>query len=67
MALFASTSPSYLILQSLDAVNGYLANGYAARLQAFEDIVSACKRRLTAIGYPLVGDEPLKITVAAKA
>jgi arginine/lysine/ornithine decarboxylase len=29
MALFGSTSPSYLILQSLDRANAYLAGGYA--------------------------------------
>ena len=32
MALFASTSPSYLILQSLDRTNAYLAAGYPDRL-----------------------------------
>ena len=28
IALFGSTSPSYLVLQSLDMVNRYLADGY---------------------------------------
>ena len=28
MALFASTSPSYLILQSLDLANAYMCDGY---------------------------------------
>ena len=32
LALFGSTSPSYLILQSLDAVNRYLAEDYRDRL-----------------------------------
>ena len=32
MALFGSTSPSYLILQSLDACNAVLAGGYPRRL-----------------------------------
>ena len=32
MSLFASTSPSYLILQSLDGVNPYLAGEYPAAL-----------------------------------
>lgn len=39
MALFASTSPSYLILQSLDHANAYLADGCRARL-------AHCVRRL---------------------
>lgn len=66
MALFASTSPSYLILQSLDAVNAYLADGYRERLTAFAEKATALKNTLREKGYTLVGDEPLKITVAAK-
>ena len=34
MALFGSTSPSYLILQSLDLCNRYLAQGYREKLAA---------------------------------
>ena len=34
MALFASTSPSYLILQSLDAMNPLLATSFPAQLKA---------------------------------
>ncbi len=66
MALFASTSPSYLILQSLDAANGYLAADYEARLASFATEISALKQRLTARGYSLMGDEPLKLTIAPK-
>ncbi|MBR7181454.1 MAG: PLP-dependent transferase [Clostridia bacterium] len=67
MALFGSTSPSYLILQSLDLVNAYLADGYAARLAAFVAAVADAKERLAAQGYALCGDEPLKLTVAPKS
>ena len=66
LALFASTSPSYLILQSLDAVNGYLADGYPARLAAFAAQVQALKERLCAAGFSLLGDEPLKLTLEAR-
>ena len=66
LALFGSTSPSYLTLQSLDAVNAYLASGYPQRLVVFADKVNACKSRLTAAGYTLCGDEPLKLTIHAK-
>lgn len=66
MALFASTSPSYLILQSLDAVNRCLAEGYRQRLAAFVSKLSALKGRLTAAGYSLAGTEPLKLTLAPK-
>lgn len=67
MALFGSTSPSYLILQSLDLVNAYLADGYAARLAAFATAVADAKECLAAAGYTLCGDEPLKLTVAPKS
>ena len=67
MSLFASTSPSYLILQSLDEANRYLADGYCGRLAAFVAQVADLKQRLSAGGFSLVGDEPLKITIAAKS
>ena len=67
LALFGSTSPSYLILQSLDAVNGDLAGDYRQRLQGFAEQMETLKDRLTAHGYALRGNEPLKLTLAAKA
>jgi arginine/lysine/ornithine decarboxylase len=67
LSLFASTSPSYLILQSLDKVNEYLAKGYALSLEDFTQKVFALKERLRKHGYALVGDEPLKITIAPKS
>ena len=67
LAMFGSTSPSYLILQSLDAVNGYLADGYRERLAAFICKTAALKSRLTAHGYTLCGQEPTKLVIDAKA
>lgn len=67
MMLFASTSPSYLILQSLDRANRYLAEGYAERLHSFAALVSQWKERLSAQSWALVGDEPLKLTLAPKS
>lgn len=67
MALFGSTSPSYLILQSLDRANAYLADGYAERLKEYVRIARKCKTSLMAQGFVLTGDEPLKITIYAKA
>lgn len=66
MSLFASTSPSYLILQSLDAANRYLADGYREKLAEFVEQTKALKQRLATAGYSLIGDEPLKLTIAAK-
>lgn len=62
MALFGSTSPSYLILQSLDRCNRYLED-YPQRLQAFLPQVASLKARLRSHGFDLVGDEGLKLTI----
>lgn len=67
MALFASTSPSYLILQSLDRANQYLAEGYSHKLELFSAEVDRAKKELRRAGYTLCGNEPLKITVMPKA
>ncbi|MBR5280808.1 MAG: amino acid decarboxylase [Clostridia bacterium] len=67
MALFASTSPSYLILQSLDLANLYLASGYRERLEAFVEAVAGMKKRLIDRGFTLIGDEPLKLCLQAKS
>ena len=66
LALFGSTSPSYLILQSLDAANRYL-EGYPRKLAAFLPLVTALRERLEEFGFCLYGDEPLKLTIASKA
>ncbi len=65
MSLFASTSPSYLILQSLDALNTYLED-FPPRLKKIVAECEKMKRRLKEHGYALCGDEPLKITLAPK-
>ena len=67
LELFGSTSPSYIILQSLDIANSYIASGYKERLCAFIKEVDALKAELKKCGYTLYGDEPLKITLATKA
>ena len=66
MAIFGSTSPSYLILQSLDQANGYL-DTYSEKLAPFLKQVYALKEKLRECGYLLSGNEPLKITVAARS
>lgn len=66
LALFGSTSPSYLILQSLDMVNRYLADGYKERLCTFLPKVQETKAAIEAHGYEMAGDEPLKITLKTK-
>lgn len=65
LEIFGSTSPSYLILQSLDAANSYLED-HSARLERFITCVDALKSSLIEGGYELYGNEPLKITLKAK-
>ena len=66
MAMFASTSPSYLILSSLDAVNARLAGDYPARLRETAKQVSSLKEELIRKSWCLTGSEPLKLTLCPK-
>lgn len=66
LALFGSTSPSYLILQSLDSANAILAKGYDGKISDLALKIKELKERLTAFGYSLAGDEPFKITIQTK-
>ena len=68
LALFGSTSPSYLILQSLDAANAVLADGdYAAGLVELSHRAETVRQALSDRGISARhGDEPLKITVCPR-
>ena len=67
MSLFGSTSPSYLILASLDKANAYIADGYKEKLAVFTSKLNALKTRLKSLGYEIVGNEPMKLTIATKS
>ena len=67
LSTFASTSPSYLILQSLDLANRYLAKGYKEKLLEFSSALFNFKKKLRKIGFVLIEKEPLKIAIQAKA
>ena len=66
MALFASTSPSWLVLQSLDAANALLAGDYPLRLARAAEEAAGLKARLASVGWTLVGQEAMKLTLAPK-
>ncbi len=66
LALFGSTSPSYLILSSLDKVNEHIANGFSERLSALTLRLDEIKAEISSHGYTLAGDEPMKLTIFAK-
>ena len=65
MSVFASTSPSYLILSSLDKLNESLATTFKGELCDTVSLVDSVKSRLIKAGYTLVSDEKLKITIKA--
>ncbi len=67
MSLFASTSPSYLILQSLDRMNAELAGDYPSRLARIAEKTDRIKKALRKEGWILTGTEPLKLTLQAAA
>lgn len=66
LSLFASTSPSYLIMRSLDMANKILSDGYFEKLGNFCESVQKLKNKLIENGYCFVGDEPLKLTFDCK-
>ncbi len=66
LSLFGSTSPSYLILQSLDKANEYIAEDYREKLSRKVDDVRKTKNLLIENGFVLIGNEPMKITVNTK-
>ena len=63
MEIFGSTSPSYLILQSLDRCNAYLADGYPEKLEKTIENICAVKDRLRQQGWEIMDGDPLKLTV----
>lgn len=66
LSLFSSTSPSYLIMASLDGANEVLSNGYSLKLKTVIEQVEKLKAKLKKFGYKLVGSEPLKLTLKTK-
>ena len=67
LSLFGSTSPSYLILASLDMANAYLFSGYKEKLDKFIKKLDELKKNLIKVGYEVVGNEPMKLTIKPKS
>ena len=67
MAMFGSTSPSYLTLASLDLCNRYLANGYQNRLREMCGHLEEARKALTAAGWQVEPSDPLRLTVKTPA
>ena len=67
LSLFGSTSPSYLILQSLDVANRYISENLSQRLYDFCEKAYTCKKTLRSRGFEFYGDEPIKFTIRTKS
>ena len=65
MALFGSTSPSYLIMASLDLCNAVLAKDYTERLRAMTMWLEALRRELRSSGWQVEKTDPLRVTIQA--
>ena len=65
MSLFASTSPSYLIMESIDLCMDMIGKDYRQRLAECVSRTELCKQRLNSAGWKTVGGEKCKITIAA--
>ncbi len=66
LEMFGSTSPSYLILQSLDMCNAYICNGYKEKLECCIQKIDSLKKRLESNGWKILESDPLKLTVLTK-
>ncbi len=67
LALFGSTSPSYLLLASLDLCNRRLADGFRRELAGRVGEVAATRAALRANGWCVEDTEPMKLTLRAPA
>ena len=62
MAIFGSTSPSYLILQSLDLCNRYMDEKICDEMRICTEKCNEIKEIMSKNGISCISEEPLKIT-----
>ena len=63
LALFSSTSPSYIIMQSLDLCNRYMKYDIKNELSHCVDKIKEVKNFIHKKGFCVLESEPLKITI----
>lgn len=66
MEYFSSTSPSYLIMASLDVANEVLDTAFKKSLSECIQRVDGLKNALIQHGYTILSGEPMKITISTK-
>lgn len=67
LSLFASTSPSYLTLCSLDFCNNRLASDYPEKIVSLAKKSADIKKKISSLGYEVSESEPLKIVIRSGA
>ncbi|MCQ2437360.1 MAG: amino acid decarboxylase [Clostridia bacterium] len=64
LALFGTTSPSYLIMMSLDAVNGRLGADLPEQTGETAEKAASSKMRLRELGWTVPECDPLRLVIA---
>ena len=67
LALFGSTSPSYLTLCSLDRCNAYLAGAFRRELAEWTALLDETRQTLRQNGWQVGESDPLRLTLRAPA
>ena len=67
LALFGSTSPSYLTLCSLDGCNAYLAGPFRQNLAEWTALLGKTRQALRQNGWQVEESDPLRLTLRAPA
>lgn len=65
LSLFGSTSPSYIIMQSLDLCNLYMSENYRLELKNVINQIDTIKKEFYKLGIHIEESEELKIVIAA--
>ena len=63
LSLFASTSPSFLTLCSLDLCNKRLSEDYPEKIAALANKAAEIKAKIIGLGFEVLDGEPLKIVI----
>lgn len=63
LSLFASTSPSYLTLSSLDLCNRRLSEGYSQKIAELSKKAEDIKAKIASLGIEICPSEPFKIVI----
>lgn len=67
MSMFASTSPSYLIMASMDLANARMLDGYDALMHKTAAMTDELKANISHLGIEFSGRESLKVNIKPKS